>query len=129
MVDPPRKDCEYTSTVVYPNHVIENKSSGLPLPHDYDATSWPQRHDKMRDPTSLEKGLPDGTQTTEAENQDEDVLAGLPPSTCMVEVDDLNLVQWEGDTDPENPMNWARCRKWVVIVIGSPPLLRNLHAI
>ncbi|KAH8930758.1 MFS general substrate transporter [Atractiella rhizophila] len=31
----------------------------------------------------------------------------------------LFLVGWEGDDDPENPLNWSRPRRWAITMIGG----------
>ena len=30
-----------------------------------------------------------------------------------------NIVDWEGENDPENPMNWSRGRKWWITIMCS----------
>ena len=35
------------------------------------------------------------------------------------EVSDPNIVFWDGDDDPENPMNWATSRQWGAVAIVS----------
>ena len=33
------------------------------------------------------------------------------------EVEDPNIVDWDGPDDPENPVNWQSSRKWAIIAI------------
>lgn len=40
--------------------------------------------------------------------------------SSVVQVDrDSNLVEWEGDDDPQKPENWKRSRKWIAIALGT----------
>lgn len=37
---------------------------------------------------------------------------------------DPNIVDWEGDDDPHNPLNWPRAKKWRnIAVVASLALL------
>jgi hypothetical protein len=29
---------------------------------------------------------------------------------------DPNLIEWDGESDPENPMNWPQSKKWIVTI-------------
>lgn len=33
--------------------------------------------------------------------------------------EESHLVHWDGDYDPQNPMNWSPARKWVIIGLIS----------
>lgn len=35
------------------------------------------------------------------------------------EIQDENIVWWDGDDDPTNPMNWSEKKKWTNIAIMS----------
>jgi len=39
-----------------------------------------------------------------------------PPQGPPTEEKDPNLVDWNGPTDPENPMNWPVSKKWTVTI-------------
>jgi hypothetical protein len=32
---------------------------------------------------------------------------------------DQNIVGWDGDNDPENPLNWKASKKWLIVAILS----------
>ncbi|KAF8622782.1 hypothetical protein AX15_006750 [Amanita polypyramis BW_CC] len=52
--------------------------------------------------------------------QEYDSLAREPSLTrpsIDVTVKDPNLVTWDGPDDPENPQNWSKLYKWVLITI------------
>ncbi|KAE8350895.1 major facilitator superfamily domain-containing protein [Aspergillus coremiiformis] len=44
---------------------------------------------------------------------------GVKVVDCDVEAGDDNLVHWDGPDDPQNPMNWADARKWLIIGLIS----------
>ena len=44
------------------------------------------------------------------------------PAICQDNTDqleDLNLVEYNGPDDPENPKNWSRAYKWTLMIILS----------
>ena len=41
------------------------------------------------------------------------------PGSSTTDVEDPNLVDWDGDDDPANPQNWKRRRKWAAIALVS----------
>lgn len=43
----------------------------------------------------------------------------LESATLSEKVFDHNLVDWDGDNDPEHPRNWSTCTKWANIGIIS----------
>lgn len=43
----------------------------------------------------------------------------LESAALSEKVLDLNLVDWDGDNDPEHPRNWSARTKWANIVIIS----------
>lgn len=44
--------------------------------------------------------------------------------SSVVQIDrDPNLVEWEGENDPQTPQNWKRSRKWIAIALGKSPLV------
>lgn len=56
-----------------------------------------------------------------------DVEKGLPADT-QVEKEpavtdaehDPNIVDWDGDADPENPLNWSARKKWYAVLAQQP---------
>jgi len=40
------------------------------------------------------------------------------PTSSIIEIDNPNLVPWDGIDDPANPLNWRKSRKWVAIALG-----------
>lgn len=37
----------------------------------------------------------------------------LPSQTAEIEGKDPNVVGWDGDNDPEYPLNWSNEKKWL----------------
>lgn len=54
---------------------------------------------EQRSTHDVEKGLPADTQTEKE------------PAVTDAE-HDPNIVDWDGDADPENPLNWSARKKW-----------------
>jgi len=62
------------------------------------------------------------------EKQDLEESDGIPVSkfatntpgleSSVVEIDNPNLVQWDGLQDPKNPQNWKKSKKWLAITLG-----------
>jgi multidrug resistance protein len=66
------------------------------------------------DITDIEKGL----RLTEAQEKVASRSRADSEHTEVGQGDD-NLVDWEGELDPEDPRNWKRRRKWIAIVLVS----------
>ncbi|KAF5027045.1 hypothetical protein F66182_853 [Fusarium sp. NRRL 66182] len=56
------------------------------------------------------------TLITKADEKQERELEEGPPS---VDLDDTNVVNWDGPTDPANPQNWSTKKKAITVVIVS----------
>lgn len=53
------------------------------------------------------------------EQQDEKgVVCGSSTPSSGDEVENPNVVRWDGDSDPMNPQNWSRGKKWGAIALG-----------
>jgi len=62
------------------------------------------------------------------EKQDLEIPDGIPVSKfatntpglefSVIEIDNPNLVQWDGLKDPKNPQNWKKSKKWLAITLG-----------
>jgi hypothetical protein len=67
----------------------------------------------------LEKGLQqakDGVVTTTANHA---FSSESLPNSSITEIDNSDLVDWEGENDPEDPQNWKLRRKWWAIALGE----------
>jgi hypothetical protein len=51
-------------------------------------------------------------------DKEKDIDANISKKSSAIERDP-NEVGWDGDTDPENPLNWPASRKWLVVLILS----------
>jgi len=60
----------------------------------------------------------DGTKDLEAGDVDLERKESLVGERSR-EVDDRNIVWWDGDNDPANPMNWSAVKKWTNISVMS----------
>ncbi|KAK0608987.1 Efflux pump vrtL, partial [Lasiodiplodia hormozganensis] len=73
-----------------------------------------------RDPASppSELQLPDQVHHSieEGRNNSSDALH---PTVDREEEDDPNIVTWEDDEDPMNPLNWSKGKKWTAILLVS----------
>lgn len=61
---------------------------------------------EQRSTHDVEKGLPADTQ------------AEKEPAVTGAE-HDPNIVDWDGDADPENPLNWSARKKWYANLIAT----------
>ncbi|KAI1379592.1 MFS general substrate transporter [Hypoxylon crocopeplum] len=62
---------------------------------------------------------PDADASTLGPESARDVEAGLSHRETNVDEKDVNVVDWDGPNDPENPMNWSDKKKWLNICILS----------
>jgi hypothetical protein len=79
---------------------------------------------------SISKTSDDGHATDSSNGKISDVETVAPPSevlTLTVDKDekgemqeepkDVNIVDWDGDNDPANPLNWTKTKKWNHVAI------------
>lgn len=88
-------------------------SPNFPRPSDFSHTDTLQQ----RDEKDAEK---DSSADTAAGNssEDRDVEKQQPQKEDGEEEEkDPNVVDWDGEDDPENPMNWKPWRKWSIAII------------
>jgi hypothetical protein len=90
--------------------------------HDSDVPPQ-QSTSNDRDTAALEaekEKLPD-TSSNISEEGDADLEKGKPSEAVdeEKELQDPNIVDWEGPDDPENPQNWSAAKKWSNIGILS----------
>ena len=130
---------EISSRPGYPGLVVTrsgttSQESGLP-------NSWsPNPHNNQnRSDTNLDDNGGDSSSSTmedfekddhrneasrsgEQSNQSEDIEMQSVHDRIQEQVreKDPNLVEWNGPSDPENPMNWSRGRRWLItLAMGS----------
>jgi hypothetical protein len=63
-------------------------------------------------------------------NGNDDLESGQETSSIQEEAsEDANIVSWDGESDPENPMNWPSWRRWVLInIVGLITLMAGLSS-
>jgi hypothetical protein len=79
---------------------------------------------------SVAKHSDDGTATDNSNWKTSDVETVVPPSEVLTlvaendekegmhtEAEDQNIVGWDGDKDPANPLNWTKTKKWNHVAI------------
>jgi hypothetical protein len=65
----------------------------------------------------LEKGSNDVNGLSEISGNGD--MISLPIRTSTEGDQSGNIVTWDGDNDPENPMNWSMGKKWLTIALIS----------
>ena len=76
------------------------------------------------------KSSHDGTATDNSNGKPSDTETVVPPSEVLTLVEgidekeelhneaiDQNIVGWDGDNDPANPLNWTKRKKWTHVSI------------
>jgi multidrug resistance protein len=63
-------------------------------------------------------------------NHSNDLESGQETSSIQEEsAEDANIVSWDGQSDPENPMNWPSWRRWILInLVGFITLMAGLSS-
>lgn len=63
-------------------------------------------------------------------NGNDDLESGQETSSIQEEAsEDANIVSWDGEADPDNPMNWPSWRRWVLInLVGLITLMAGLSS-
>jgi hypothetical protein len=64
----------------------------------------------------------DGSSTAHPDSKEDDETNVAPLSLAQlasIATNDPNAVRWNGDEDPENPMNWSAKKKWLNIGVIS----------
>jgi len=63
-------------------------------------------------------------------NGNDDLESGQETLSIQEEAsEDANIVSWDGESDPENPMNWPSWRRWVLInLVGFITLMAGLSS-
>lgn len=106
------------NSVKYTNS-IKHRSSDVPqvpaVPDTY------TRQNSVSDSIKTDKADSDDQQYGEKDDGIHETSnsqgAGLPPPPPNEEGSDLDLVEWDGPHDPENPQNWSSKFKWYTIMI------------
>lgn len=63
-------------------------------------------------------------------NGNDDLESGQETSSIQEKAcEDANIVSWDGEADPDNPMNWPSWRRWVLInLVGLITLMAGLSS-
>lgn len=62
--------------------------------------------------SSMDRDLEKGDEDPDAEEKAEEIRKQKEE-----QANDPNLIEWDGPDDPENPMNWAPRKKWIVTIM------------
>ncbi len=73
------------------------------------------------------ESLESGDSISESPTPPNDEENPLPSKEKRGEEKDPNLVDWDGDADPENPRNWSNTYKsWITVQLGMLALAASL---
>lgn len=99
---------------------------------------WPEKVDKAEideppgfnaPPSKNPFDTPNEKAVANTKNSD-DLELGQGTSSIQEETsEDANIVSWDRETDPENPMNWPSWRRWILInLVGFITLMAGLSS-
>jgi hypothetical protein len=71
----------------------------------------PEHQPQIPPEADMEKGVPSKTTSTHSD----DPTLGDASTTREAQDHDPNIVDWDGLSDPENPQNWPKSKKWRLV--------------
>jgi hypothetical protein len=86
--------------------------------HDADFPTEVESHTPPQHASSnldVEKGTESNARSAHSEERTSDKDA--PAAENISEARDPHIVDWDGDDDPENPLNWSTAKKWNLIAV------------
>jgi multidrug resistance protein len=91
--------------------------------HAWDEKIDHEDHDQSHNSNAASSKNPFETPTEKAvvnTNDNDDLESGQRTSSIQEEPsENANIVSWDGESDPENPLNWPSWRRWVLINLVS----------